>query len=541
MSLKAKLESTTIKCSSNTIKQFIPHGTLEKPDIFSDAIVKSELMRHLKRTPGHSTDEVSRLAAVICNGKFNRLNSSYRKVFAILVLVDLGDRIPQFVEADVNDSCLPILTRSEMAALAGGLDKDTPFSVHNLAVSDWQDNQVSLGFLDRWSSRAREALLQKQWTVLSPVFEVASPNIPHYVFTPQHIFPITESGPVFPEQVYGDPKTTQVLSTSTTVIRIRLHPSHNRLLHKYSESEHMNTFALKQIPAFDLTRFNQEAAALRCIARIRDKHIIPLLMTFEVASIGRFLLFPCADGDLDFLWRMKSGLRQRPDTTTWMARELYSLTQALANLHGMGQETQDDTVLSIHGDISSKNILWFSEGDTDCLSYSRLVIADFGYAHIGLPRKPGDKELQMGAQTYRSPEADTPHSDISSAADIWSLGCMFLEFATWQLLGWDAVEEDFSQARLEAEPDGGVIVDAFFIRHRDGRIEVKPAVRRWVDDLMGRDGYSPFLEELLRLVMINMLCVDAAERDSAEDVSAKLKVMSDRCQIEQNLCQSQHS
>ncbi|KAM9883601.1 hypothetical protein VDGL01_02269 [Verticillium dahliae] len=457
MSLKAKLESTTIKCSSNTIKQFIPHGTLEKPDIFSDAIVKSELMRHLKRTPGHSTDEVSRLAAVICNGKFNRLNSSYRKVFAILVLVDLGDRIPQFVEADVNDSCLPILTRSEMAALAGGLDKDTPFSVHNLAVSDWQDNQVSLGFLDRWSSRAREALLQKQWTVLSPVFEVASPNIPHYVFTPQHIFPITESGPVFPEQVYGDPKTTQVLSTSTTVIRIRLHPSHNRLLHKYS------------------------------------------------------------------------------------ARELYSLTQALANLHGMGQETQDDTVLSIHGDISSKNILWFSEGDTDCLSYSRLVIADFGYAHIGLPRKPGDKELQMGAQTYRSPEADTPHSDISSAADIWSLGCMFLEFATWQLLGWDAVEEDFSQARLEAEPDGGVIVDAFFIRHRDGRIEVKPAVRRWVDDLMGRDGYSPFLEELLRLVMINMLCVDAAERDSAEDVSAKLKVMSDRCQIEQNLCQSQHS
>ncbi|KAG7144967.1 hypothetical protein HYQ46_006292 [Verticillium longisporum] len=281
MSLKAKLESTTIKCSSNTIKQFIPHGTLEKPDIFSDAIVKSELMRHLKRTPGHSTDEV--------------------------------------------------------------------------------------------------------------------------------------------------------LSTSTTVIRIRLHPSHNRLLHEYSESEHMNTFALKQIPAFDLTRFNQEAGALRCIA------------------------------------------------------------------------------------------------------------PDFGYAHIGLPRKPGDKELQMGARTYRSPEADTPHSDISSAADIWSLGCMFLEFATWQLLGWDAVEEDFPQARLEAEPDGGVIVDAFFIRHRDGRIEVKPAVRRWVDDLMGRAGYSPFLEELLRLVVINMLCVDAAERDSAEDVSAKLKVMSDRCQIEQNLCQSQHS
>ncbi|CRK17246.1 hypothetical protein BN1723_005234 [Verticillium longisporum] len=541
MSLKAKLEGTTIKCSSNTIKQFIPHGTLEKPDIFSEAIVKSELGRLLKRTSCHPTDEVSHLAAVICNGKSNHLNSSYRKVFAILVLVDLGDRVTQFVEADVNDSCLPILTRSEMAALAGGLDKDAPFSVNNLVVSNWQDNQVSLGFLDRWSSRAREALLQEQWTVLSPVFEVASPDIPHYVFTPHHILPITESGPVFPGHAYGDPKAIQVLSTSTTVNRIRLHPSHDRLRHGSSKNECVDSFALKQIPAFDLTRFKQEAGALRCIARIRDQHIIPLLTTFEVASIGRFLLFPCADGDLDFMWRMKSGLRQRTETTTWMARELYNLTQALANLHGMGQGTPDDTSLSIHGDLSSTNILWFSEGDTDCLSYSRLVIADFGYAHIGLPRKPGDKELQMGARTYRSPEADMPHSDITSAVDIWSLGCMFLEFATWQLLGWDAVEEDFSQARLEAEPGGGIIVDAFFIRHRDGRIEVKPAVRRWVDDLMGRGSCSPFLEELLRLAMINMLCVEAAERDSAEEIAVKLKVMSDRCQIERNFCQPRPS
>ncbi|KAG7110106.1 hypothetical protein HYQ44_011269 [Verticillium longisporum] len=279
-----------------------------------------------------------------------------------------------------------------MAALAGGLDKDAPFSVNNLVVSNWQDNQVSLGFLDRWSSRAREALLQEQWTVLSPVFEVASPDIPHYVFTPHHILPITESGPVFPGHAYGDPKAIQVLSTSTTVNRIRLHPSHDRLRHGSSKNE-----------------------------------------------------------------------------------------------------------------------------------------------------KPGDKELQMGARTYRSPEADMPHSDITSAVDIWSLGCMFLEFATWQLLGWDAVEEDFSQARLEAEPGGGIIVDAFFIRHRDGRIEVKPAVRRWVDDLMGRGSCSPFLEELLRLAMINMLCVEAAERDSAEEIAVKLKVMSDRCQIERNFCQPRPS
>lgn len=49
--------------------------------------------------------------------------------------------------------------------------------------------------------------------------------------------------------------------------------------------------------------------------------------------------------------------------------------------------------------------------------------------------------------TLAPPEYDLKQ-EISQSFDIWSLGCVYLEFVTWMLLGADGLEK-FRQIRLD--------------------------------------------------------------------------------------------
>lgn len=51
--------------------------------------------------------------------------------------------------------------------------------------------------------------------------------------------------------------------------------------------------------------------------------------------------------------------------------------------------------------------------------------------------------------TYRAPELDIM-KDSTPKYDIWSLGCVLLEFVAWFLCGWHEVEV-FVDARLREE------------------------------------------------------------------------------------------
>lgn len=63
------------------------------------------------------------------------------------------------------------------------------------------------------------------------------------------------------------------------------------------------------------------------------------------------------------------------------------------------------------------------------------------------------------SRTYRAPEYDIA-SKVSPSYDIWSLGCVLLEFVTWYLLGGKGVEE-FSKRRA-AEDSQEIHEDRFF-------------------------------------------------------------------------------
>jgi len=91
------------------------------------------------------------------------------------------------------------------------------------------------------------------------------------------------------------------------------------------------------------------------------------------------------------------------------------LAEALASAHARG---------IVHRDVKPDNVMIERSGDR-----SRVVITDFGVAHItGLETMTASGAL-VGSPAYMAPEQARAH-DIGPATDIWALGVLLYEMAT---------------------------------------------------------------------------------------------------------------
>jgi len=173
----------------------------------------------------------------------------------------------------------------------------------------------------------------------------------------------------------------------------------------------------------------------------------------------------------------------------------------------------------IKGDLKPENILWFNESDNPT-EQGILQITDLGLGRFhGFGSKSRDDPRKTpGSATYVPPEMAL-NIPISRAYDIWSLGCVFLEFFTWMVEGYEAVE-DFSNARLLKTEDG-VIDDTFFTR-TGGHAVVREGVISWVQRLRQHRRCSRMIHDLLDLTMNRMLPIGARERIGSTELKAKL-------------------
>lgn len=142
-----------------------------------------------------------------------------------------------------------------------------------------------------------------------------------------------------------------------------------------------------------------------------------------------------------------------------------------------------------HGDLKPENILWFKSYDEtgqDCLGV--LKISDFGLTRFHGTRSKSHVESVAVSPTYRPPEFDIA-SIVSQSFDIWSLGCVLLEFVTWYLLGGEGVDK-FSKKRI-TDDERQIREDVFFnfvrIKHQTtGEMEIGARAKRSVADVSQR-------------------------------------------------------
>ncbi|KAL9066584.1 MAG: hypothetical protein Q9157_007099 [Trypethelium eluteriae] len=109
---------------------------------------------------------------------------------------------------------------------------------------------------------------------------------------------------------------------------------------------------------------------------------------------------------------------------------------------------------------------------------------------------------------------------VSRAYDIWSLGCVYLEFITWLMTGYSGLSED-------------VFFTTTTISGDEPNAEVRAAVLDWVKHLHEHELCSELIHNILDLIMGQMLCINPKLRIKAEHLGDELKKFFERAEKDQ--------
>ena len=198
---------------------------------------------------------------------------------------------------------------------------------------------------------------------------------------------------------------------------------------------------MKTLKTEDWKKFKNEADMLKNFGR-GSTHSVRLLATIVQRGVRDVysLLFPWAETDLLGYWQEE----EKPgnhDQFVWISEQCHGLAKALADIHNPPDLYDKDgkKLFGRHGDIKPENILWFKqdEGGTLALSDMGLTEVHKDSSRSNIPGYDIPTTL-----TYRPPECDMAGEEgyISRSFDIWTLGCVFLEYIVWMLEGSDGVQ-----------------------------------------------------------------------------------------------------
>lgn len=291
---------------------------------------------------------------------------------------------------------------------------------------------------------------------------------------------------------------------------------------------------------------------LKTLKRKQHPHLVQLLATFQYK--GEFyMIFPFANLNLREYWQSTPLSDFSHETVLWVLCQMKAIASGLNMVHeyrSTGDETEarsfqehkraggcsqgaeeNDRRYGRHGDIKAENILWFvDEAVHGSDNRGLLVIADFGLTdfHKLATRSEVRAELVTGSPTYEPPELKL-HSKISRAYDIWSLGCLYLEFITWLVCGCDDLNR-FPEARGKTSLRP-INDDTFFTIIGEDAPGARPfavvreGVQAWMKDLLEMPRCSELVHDFVALISKHMLVVDPKKRIKSGPLNRELERM----------------
>ncbi|KAL2670255.1 hypothetical protein Neosp_014722 [[Neocosmospora] mangrovei] len=277
--------------------------------------------------------------------------------------------------------------------------------------------------------------------------------------------------------------------------------------------------AVKQFHRMD--DFTKEDQILQQIKNLKDRHIIRHLISIERGKKG-YIVFPWADGgNLQEFWEATE-----PETTwecaLWSLKQMLGLAKALHLLHARFQ--------CRHGDLKPINILCITDGVKPVMK-----IADFGISRIHdaptMYRKSATTNLFL-TPSYQAPEVEFENADKknpqprSRRYDIWSLGCVFLEFSIWLLHGPKAIDR-FAQTRGRyGTSSTNSSVPLYEVTDKAAKVAIVHQLVSWTIERLQNDPRckgDTALATLLSLIKDQMLQPKVEDRAWAEGVGKQLE------------------
>ncbi|KAJ4294146.1 hypothetical protein N0V90_007836 [Kalmusia sp. IMI 367209] len=409
-----------------------------------------------------------------------------KKVFAILVMIEKPDAIKALLAEELNDSHLPLATGSD----------STLVSANGKVFPSFQ----------LWKSKSRDEFLEKQWWVQVPVLRRSGQ---HIVLDSKCAMPITDCRPVHVQpdcivhQGVLHTSRYQALTTTGTETKVAI-----------------KEFIKGAVP------FGKEIKILDRILNIHHPHLIQHICSF-VAGKGHYVVFPWAGGgNLREYWEKHDHADRTAELFVWHLQQLLGGADALKALHEINCR---------HGDLKPENILHFDDKNN-------FVIADVGVSSIHMNATMGRSVPTSSKATtpsYEAPDVvtgvDSPRSRLY---DIWSLGCIFLEFLVWFLFDHNSIDL-FSSSRLPPDtPKQFASWSYFYYKQERGEVIVHPVVSEVIRSLRSdpRCEGDTALGAVLDLISEALLRIEVKERHTADQVVIKLRAIYKRAKSEPSYC-----
>lgn len=169
-----------------------------------------------------------------------------------------------------------------------------------------------------------------------------------------------------------------------------------------------------------------------------------------------------------------------------------------------------------------------------------LRIADLGLAKLHKFRtgaRNNPTVTMFLTPHYEPPEAFTlPNQPRSRLYDVWSMGCVILEFIIWLLYGSDILDE-FVNERLEQNEHGTIyyVIDNSGFANPTARMNEKIA-SKWMDDILPRDQdcqpKTTAIGDLLMMVKTQLLVIKLPNDGSGSLNPSRASAMDFRTRID---------
>ncbi|KFA55252.1 hypothetical protein S40293_04995 [Stachybotrys chartarum IBT 40293] len=502
---------TSQRINPKTKDSFYPRETFQS--VITRDSVTQELMR---KFPQEDDATIALWADQICYGlskerPVKKKYTCFRRIFAMLVLLDQIPEIFNFLVADINDSNLPL----------SKINRPNHAMIFDLCLRSDPDKAIE--FSTHWGRKDARCFWEWQWAMLSPFFakRKARKKVWHYKLQRHVVLPYIET------EITSEVHTGGFAQVS----RVCIHDKH----HNFHNGESFSgCFALKKLKSESREDFDREVDMLKKF-RDQDSHLISLLVTYE-HNDSFFLLFDWAKCNLQEYW---AGVHPNPDpsdrdTVFWVVGQCRGISGGILKLHqyrtfsfnSENRETKE--IYGHHGDIKEANILWFPESphnpraNTGILKLADFGVAGFSTQHTG---SIGSNAHFMATPSYRAPESDLTRPRAPGRSfDIWTLGILYLQFVTWMLGGQELLEK-FDEKRKSLEPGYPFETDIFFERVKTVGSSTSGGKRYKI-----KDAVVDFFKELHHeMLIVRPIDPNTKDRIKAGELHTRWNSMAETC------------
>lgn len=438
------------------------------------------------------------------NGCPSDIVDQAKGVFATLGFIESPDLILNLFEEGLGDRDLP-LARPEAASQSKSL---------------LSPKGVKFKSFSKLKSKDIDDFLRCQWYVIAPVFAAlgggveVNRDICVYKDTPLPFFNVRKISSVPGRStVYKGMLHAAHMVSIPPNIDWCLCSSRANVCYKKPRPDGDIEVAIKDYT--DQEDFDKEKNNLTKIQGLKNPHLIEHISTIQQGH-SFYVIFPWANGgNLSDFWRSQTS---SPQLLTWSLQQMLGIVDGLFHLHA---------IIFRHGDLKPENILHFkntntSEDRKDELG--TLVIADVGVSkihHLVTELRNGGTNEKATTPCYEAPEADiNSQKPRGRSYDMWSLGCLFLEFTIWLVYGYKAIE-DFKALRVDSN-DPFPQKSAFYKRTGPDTAIVHPAVTTKLGELQN-DPQGGVLTSLVKIIADDLIVIDPKGRVEIGPLRNKLR------------------